>query len=156
VVLETGSPAYTREVVEVSSATLTSASGGNITTQNRINFDYNTRQTFARYYRFWPILKRAQNEVGQAIITNEGGRLWSLNITLVPDYQALFAFYNGEFYQHTNFALTPSSPSSGALPSSSGQQSLDQVSAGAVAGEGAVEDVLSNINMGVFNALRGG
>ncbi len=155
VVLETGSPAYTREVVEVASATLTSASGGNITTQNRINFDYNTRQTFARYYRFWPILKRAQSEVGQAIITNEGGRLWSLNITLVPDYQALFAFFNGEFFQHTSFALTPSSPSSGALPSNSGQQSLDQVAAGAVASEGTVEDVLSNINMGVFNALRG-
>tara|TARA_R100000655_G_scaffold24339_1_gene48929 strand:+ start:4772 stop:5647 length:876 start_codon:yes stop_codon:yes gene_type:complete len=156
VVLETGSPAYMREVVEVSSRSLTSASGGNITTQSRINFDYNTRQTFARWYRFWPILKRSQNDVGRAIITNEGGRLWSLNVTLVPDYQALFAFFNGEFYQHTNFALTPSSPTSGALPSSSGQQSLDQVSAGAVAGNGGVEDVLSNINMGVFNALRGG
>ena len=156
-VLETGSPAYTREVVEVSAATLTSASGGNITTQNRINFDYNTRQTFARWYRFWPVLKRAQNEVGRPIITNEGGRLWSLNVTLVPDYQALFAFFNGEFFTHTTQGLIPASPSSGALPSSSGQQSLDQVSAGAagrIGGDG-VEDVLGSINMNVYNTLRG-
>jgi hypothetical protein len=155
VVLETGSPGYTREVVEVSSVSLTSASGGNITTQNRINFDYNTRKTFARWYRFWPILKRAQNEVGQAIITNEGGRLWSLNVTLVPDYQALFAFYNGDFYQHTNTGLSTAPPASGALPSNDGQNSLDQVASGLSVNDQGVEDVLSNINMGAFNAIRG-
>ena len=143
VVLETGSPAYTREVVEVASASLTSASGGNITTQNRINFDYNGRRVFARYYRFWPILKRA-NDIGRAIITNEGGRLFSLSISLVPDYQALFAFYNGEFFQHTSTGLVPSSPASGAIPNSEGQYSLDQISAGAVAnvfGASAREDI---------------
>lgn len=125
VVLETGSPAYTRETIETSSVSLTSASGGTITAQNRINFDYNGRKVFARWYRFWPILKRAQGDVGRAIITNEGGRLWSLNVTLVPDYQALFAFYNGDFYQHTNTGLSTAPPASGDLPSSAGQNSLD-------------------------------
>ena len=139
----------------MSSATLTSASGGSITTQNRINFDYNTRKTFARYYRFWPILKRA-NDIGRAIITNEGGRLWSLNVTLVPDYQALFAFFNGDFFQHTNTGLATAPPASGALPNNDGQSSLDQVASGLSATGGGVEDVLSNINMGAFNAIRGG
>jgi len=125
VVLETGSPAYTRETIETSSVSLTSASGGTITAQNRINFDYNGRKVFARWYRFWPILKRAQGDVGRAIITNEGGRLWSLNVTLVPDYQALFAFYNGDFYQHTNTGLSTAPPTSGDLPSNAGQNSLD-------------------------------
>ena len=157
VVLETGSPAYTREIVKVSSTSLTSGSGGSITTSGRICFEYNMRQTFARWYRFWPILKRAQSDVGRPLITNEGGRLWSLNVTLVPDYQALFAFFNGDFYQHANASLIPASPVSGPIPSGSGQGSLDQISAGASANPNQqnVEDVLGGINMGVYNALRG-
>jgi len=134
IVLETGSPAYTREIVKAGSVSVTSASGGTITTSERVNFDYNGRQVFARWHRFWPVLKRAQGDVGKPIITNEGGRLWSLNVTLVPDYQTLFAFYNGEFFTHTTTSLVPSSPVSGSLTSSSGQYSLDQVSAGAVSG----------------------
>ena len=124
IVLETGSPAYTREIVEVDSASLTSQSGGTITTKNRINFDYSMRQVFARYYRFWPVMKRPQNDVGQAIITNEGGRLWSLNITLVPDYQTLFSFYNGSIFSNQGPALIEGSPSSGKIPKSEGQQSI--------------------------------
>jgi hypothetical protein len=140
IVLETGSPAYTREVVKVASASLTSASGGNITTAQRICFDYNGRQVFARWYRYFPVLKRAQSEVGKPIITNEGGRLYSLNVTLVPDYQTLFAFYNGEFYTHASSALVPTSPVSGLIPSSNGQYSIDQISAGSVANLGSPSD----------------
>ena len=67
VVLETGSPAYTREIIKLQSASLTSASGGTITAQQRINFTYAGRSVFARYYRFWPVLKRA-NDIGLSLI----------------------------------------------------------------------------------------
>ena len=152
VVLETGSPAYTREIIKLQSASLTSASGGTLTAQQRINFTYAGRSVFARYYRFWPVLKRA-SDIGRAIITNEGGRLFSLNLTLVPDYETLFAFYNGEVYQNVSVGLAPFSPTTGSIPSNSGQSSIDQVASGV---RGTREDVLSNINMGAFNAIRGG
>ena len=82
--------------------------------------------------------------------------MWSLNVTLVPDYQALFAFFNGDFYQHTNTGLSTAPPASGALPSGEGQSSLDQVASGLSVTGGGVEDVLSNINMRAYNAIRGG
>ena len=152
VVLETGSPAYTREIIKLQSASLTSASGGTLTAQQRINFTYVGRSVFARYYRFWPVLKRA-NDIGRAIITNEGGRLWSLNLTLVPDYQTLFSFYNGRLYNNGKSGLIEASPTSGDLPSGSGQSSIDQVG---MRYEGSIEDVMDGVSREAFDALRGG
>ena len=37
------------------------------------------------------MLKRPQSDIGQAIVTNEGGRLFSLSIRLVVDYVTLYA-----------------------------------------------------------------
>lgn len=48
---------------------------------------------FARHYRFYPILKRPQADIGKQICTNEHGRLFTLNIRLVVDYQALFSHH---------------------------------------------------------------
>ena len=75
-----------------------------------------------RWYRFWPLLKRAQNQIGTPIITNENGRLFSLNIDLVVDYQALFAFHNGAGF---SVNLGSSAPSTGDLKNSDGTFTLD-------------------------------
>ena len=52
-------------------------------------------RAFARYYRFWPTLRRPASDIGQNIITNEGGRLFSLNIRLYLDTHTLFNFHSG-------------------------------------------------------------
>ncbi len=100
-VLETGSPKYVRETVKVRSSSTTVTTGGSIDINyggytDKVVFSYANRPAFLRWYRWWPVLKRAQSEVGKPIITNEGGRLWSLNVTLFVDYATLFANYNGE------------------------------------------------------------
>lgn len=129
-VLETDSPNYIRETIEINTINATSAAGGTITPQNRINFTYAGRRVFARWYRFWPVLKRPQSEIGRPIVTNEGGRLFSLNLTLVPDYETLFAFHNGEGLGTIAPSLIGASPASGALPDSDAAYSLDGAGAG--------------------------
>lgn len=72
-------------------ATISSGAGGQINLSPPIAFSHGV--AFARHYRFWPILKRPQADVGNAIVTNESGRLFTLNLRLVVDYQQLFSFH---------------------------------------------------------------
>lgn len=94
IVLETQPPAMLHEIAKIDSATLSAAGGGSIALNEGVNFHYRSGPpVFARYYRFWPILKRPAADVGRNIITNEGGRLFSLSLRLVPDYSTLFAYH---------------------------------------------------------------
>lgn len=68
------------------------ANGGTLPLENKIAFSY-TSPAFVHHYRFFPLLKRIESDVGQNIITNEGGRLFSLSIRLVVDTAALFSFH---------------------------------------------------------------
>jgi len=88
--IETQSPAMIQEMIEIKTASTVTAQGGTIDTLDRIKFQYN-QPAFLRHYRFYPVLKRPQSDIGQSIITNEGGRLFSLSIRLVVDYRTLYA-----------------------------------------------------------------
>jgi hypothetical protein len=88
--IETSSPAMIQEIVKVDNASAVTAQGGTITTVDLIKFQYD-QPAFLRHYRFYPVLKRPQSDIGQSIITNEGGRLFSLSIRLVVDYEVLYA-----------------------------------------------------------------
>jgi len=88
--IETSSPAMIQEMIKVLSGSAVTAQGGTITTVDRIKFQYD-QPAFLRHYRFYPVLKRPQADIGQSIITNEGGRLFSLSIRLVVDYEVLYA-----------------------------------------------------------------
>ena len=79
--------------VSTPAASITSALGGtlNFSTNDPLCFSHSIG--FLRHYRFYPILKRPQTEVGRNIVTSEGGRLFSLNINLVVDYQTLFSHH---------------------------------------------------------------
>jgi hypothetical protein len=92
--IETSSPNQIRERVKVTNVDSMSPTGlgGTFEIDKRLCFEY-TRPAFARHSRFFPVLKRPSNSVGQNIITNESGRLFNLNVTLVVDYETLFAFH---------------------------------------------------------------
>lgn len=150
VAIDTDSPPLVHEVGEVQSASLTMASGGSITFQNRVCFDYAGRMAFARYYRFWPVLKRPQEDIGSPMITNEGGRLFSLSVRLVVDYEAMFAFYNGE---GETVPLAEASPASGDLSNNEGSFTLDT---GYRAFDPRPQAKEVNINTSVLNAIRRG
>ena len=122
VTIETDSPMFLQEIQKVQSASLSMTSGGSITFADRVGFDYAGRMAFARNYRTWPLLKRAQEDIGTPIITNEGGRLFSLSLRLVVDYELLFAKYNGN---GESVPLTEASPSSGDLSNNTGTFTLD-------------------------------
>jgi hypothetical protein len=152
VVVETDSPPYIREVKKIDSISVTMASGGNVTFTQRLNFDYSNRLVFMRWYRFWPLLKRPQEDIGTPIITNENGRLFSLNLRLVVDYQALFAFHNGAGFT-LNLGVLP--PSSGDLESQEGRATLD--TGGQYINTGsAVSDKGASINLTTYNAINRG
>ena len=91
--IETPNLAATYEVAKYQSATgpFTAVNGGTMNISNGVNFTY-SRPAFARYYRFWPCLRRAGN-VGESIITNENGILFSLSLQLVVDTATLFSFH---------------------------------------------------------------
>lgn len=92
-VIETSSPNMIREqvrITQVNSSEMTDQGG--IVRCRRTAFEYSKR-AFIRSKHFYPILKRPQSDIGQSIITNEGGRLFSLSLRLVVDYEALFAFH---------------------------------------------------------------
>ena len=94
-VLETESPLGIREIREIQSSTVTSSAGGTISVKSPyIQFTYPTSRVFARWYRFFPVLRRPAEDVGKSIVTNEGGRLFSLNLRLVIDNAGLFKFHN--------------------------------------------------------------
>lgn len=136
VVIETDSPPYVREVQKIQSISVSATTGGSVTFTQRLNFDYSNRVVFMRYYRFWYGLKRPQGDIGTPIITNENGRLFSLNIRLVVDYLTYFAKHNG-FGLSTR--LIGASPSSGPLPNNDGRSSID--SAQNLSSNQAVRDV---------------
>ena len=88
--IETSSPAMIQEIVKMKTVSSADFLGGNVDTKDPINFQYD-QPAFMRHYRFYPVLKRPQSDIGQSIITNEGGRLFSLSIRLVVDYVTLYA-----------------------------------------------------------------
>ena len=93
VVLETQPPASVVETNKIASvsAGFSSTNGGNLTLSRGLSFRYDV-DTFVRWYRFFPVLKRLPEDVNQSIITNEHGTLWSLEIRLMVDYSGWFAF----------------------------------------------------------------
>ena len=94
-ILETESPVNIRETRQIQSSTVTSSGGGIINVKSPyIQFTYPNSRVFARWYRFFPVLRRPAEDVGKSIVTNEGGRLFSLNVRLVVDNAGLFAFHN--------------------------------------------------------------
>jgi hypothetical protein len=84
------------------------------------------------------------------MITNEGGRLFSLSVRLVVDYEAMFAFYNGE---GETVPLAEASPSSGDLSNNEGSFTLDT---GYRAFDPRPQAKEVNINTSVLNAVRRG
>ena len=73
-------------------ATISSSIGGTINLSPASDFTHSTA-AFLRWYRFFPVLKRLESDIGKSIITNEHGRLFTLNIRLVVDYQTLFSHH---------------------------------------------------------------
>lgn len=73
-------------------ATISSSLGGQVNLSPASDFTHSTA-AFLRWYRFFPTLKRDERDVGKSIITNEYGRLFTLNIRLVVDYQVLFSHH---------------------------------------------------------------
>jgi hypothetical protein len=103
ITIETMPPGMITEQHKLSNVSqLSSVTGGQFSISKGLNFQYE-RPAFARYYRFWPVLKRPASQVGRNIITNENGRLFSLNITLEVDYLTLFKFHPGETETFTDF-----------------------------------------------------
>ena len=91
IAIETGSPATVHEIVKNSSGIISSYTGGTMTIGSGCSFTYN-ETAYARWYRYWPLLKRPQSDLGTNIVSNEHGMLWSLNVRLVVDSAALFQF----------------------------------------------------------------
>ena len=149
-VIETDSPPLVREVVEVSSASLDMTTGGTITLVNPVSFDYTGRKVFVRWYRFFPLVKRPQEDIGSPLITNEGGRLFSLSVRLVFDYDFYFAMYNGN---GESVPLTQASPTTGDLNNNEGTFTLD-TARNFIDTRPQAKDV--NINTSVMNAIRRG
>jgi len=87
--LETSSPAMIQEMLKIKTVSAT-AQGGTVESVDGVKFQYD-QPAFLRHYRFYPVLKRPQSDIGQSIITNEGGRLFSLSIRLVVDYEVLYS-----------------------------------------------------------------
>tara|TARA_R100000654_G_C2667241_1_gene125573 strand:- start:385 stop:1182 length:798 start_codon:yes stop_codon:yes gene_type:complete len=120
-ILETESPTGIKEIREIQSSTVTSGAGGIINVKSPyIQFTYPTSRVFARWYRFWPVLRRPVEDVGKAIVTNEGGRLFSLNLRLVVDIAGLFRFHNCSDGVVRDPDPLPPSDSSNRVPPSQG------------------------------------
>jgi len=96
VTLQTNSPTSIIEKSKIAGVdgSFSSSTGGNITFNPKMAYTYPER-AFLRYYRFWPTLRRAGIDIGQNIITNENGRLFSLNVRLYLDTFTLFNFHSG-------------------------------------------------------------
>jgi len=93
-VMETQPPAMIQEAHKVASLSsgFSATLGGTVNTTNPVAFTYPSI-AFLRHYRFFPALKRHPADIGKAIVTNEHGLLWSLEIRLTPDYENYFAFH---------------------------------------------------------------
>lgn len=91
-VLSTGGPGVVTEMIKVDASSVTATSGGSVDPVDSIVFTYQS-PVFLRWWRSWAMLKRPQADVGKNIVTNEGGRLWSLSIRLVTNNGGLFAMH---------------------------------------------------------------
>lgn len=96
ITIQTNSPTSIIEKKKINTVdgSFSSSTGGSLTVSPTITYTYPER-AFARYYRFWPTLRRAAADIGQNIITNENGRLFSLNVRLYLDTHTLFNFHSG-------------------------------------------------------------
>ena len=96
ITIQTDSPTsiIEKKKVKTVSGSFSSSTGGTIDLSPKSVYTYPER-AFARYYRFWPTLRRGASDIGQNIITNEGGRLFSLNVRLYLDSHTLFNFHSG-------------------------------------------------------------
>jgi len=97
-VLMTSGPGVITEMIKVDSVNLSTTSGGTLDTVDQIVFSYD-KPVFLRWWRSWPLLKRPQADVGKNIVTNEGGRLWSLDLRLQTNNPGMFGFHPGETLQ---------------------------------------------------------
>tara|TARA_R100000664_G_C2759822_1_gene150040 strand:+ start:7049 stop:7909 length:861 start_codon:yes stop_codon:yes gene_type:complete len=122
-VIENQPPGMIQEVLKIDVQNVDFNTGGYITASDRINFSYPSTP-FVRWYRYWPILKRPQEDIGKNIISNEHGLNFSLSLRLVPDYSTLFAFHPGE-RRVFDPGLIQDSPVTGPLPDTAGRFSLD-------------------------------
>lgn len=91
--IESQNPNMRYQQVEIASLTATAALGGVINLSQPIAFDFDSGTVGVRHYRFWPTLKRPVDNLGQNMVTNERGFLWSLDVVLTPDYPEMFDFY---------------------------------------------------------------
>lgn len=87
--VESENPNMRYQQVEVQSLTATATAGGTITLVNPIAFDFDKGVISVRHYRFWPTLKRPVENLGQNMVTNERGFLFSLDVIMTPDYPQL-------------------------------------------------------------------
>ena len=96
VTIQTNSPTSIIEKKKIGAVdgSFSSSTGGSLTVAPRMTYTYPER-AFLRYYRFWPTLRRGVSDIGQNIITNEGGRLFSLNVKLYLDTYTLFNYHTG-------------------------------------------------------------
>ena len=92
IAIETGSPGTVHEIVQKSSGTIGATTGGTMIIANGCAFTYTNTTAYARWYRYWPLLKRPASEIGTNMVSNEHGLLWSLSVRLVVDTAALFRF----------------------------------------------------------------
>jgi len=123
IVIENQPPGMITETQKIQAATVTTNGGGTITCSKRVNFTYPS-VAFARWYRFWPVLKRPQEDLNRNIITNEHGITFSLSLRLVPDYSTLFSFHPRTALA-TDPALIGISPGSGSVNDTEGRYSID-------------------------------
>lgn len=93
--IESENPNMRYQLVEVQSITATATTDGTITLTSPILFDFDQGTIGVRHYRFWPTLKRPVENLGQNMITNERGFLWSLDVIMMPDYVEMFNNYIG-------------------------------------------------------------
>ncbi len=90
VMIESQNPAMRYQMLKVASLTATASTSGTITFTTPILFDFDAGAAAVRYYRFWPSLKRPVSNLGSNMITNERGFLFSLDVTMIPDYEEYF------------------------------------------------------------------
>lgn len=127
IVIETRPPAMITEQHELKVVSnLSNITGGEFIIDNVLNFNYEM-PAFARYYRFWPVLKRPQRDIGRNIITNENGRLFSLDITLEPDYGTLFSFHPDNYDGITDIGTSLGKLETAEVPSGFSGRGLDSL-----------------------------
>ena len=129
-VIETApNPAMLQEMGKADAVSV-SASGGTINLRDRLAFDYTGYRAFLRWFRYYPVLKRPQEDLGKSIVTNENGRLFSLNLRLVPDYDLLFAFHPKAAANEDiglGSSLIRETPSTGTIPNKGGSGGIDSL-----------------------------